>query len=72
MSTTPTLSLDYVFVVTGESLVLESLFPRMQQMLALKRRISDQEADLIKLEVTASDGKTVGTYAVRITRQNVA
>ena len=31
-------------------------------------RLSDQEADLIKLEVTASDGKTVGTYAVRITR----
>ena len=41
MSTTPTLSLDYVFVVTGESLVLESLFPRMQQMRDLKRRIPD-------------------------------
>ena len=41
MSTTPTLSLDYVFVVTGESLVLESLFPRIQQMRALRRRLSD-------------------------------
>mgnify|MGYP003330332777 CR=1 FL=1 len=41
MSTTPTLSLDYVIVVTGESLVLESLFPRIQQVRALRRRRSD-------------------------------
>ena len=29
---------------------------------------SDAEADLIELQVTASDGVTVGTYAIRITR----
>ena len=30
-----------IFVATGESLILESLFPRIRQMRALRRRLSD-------------------------------